>query len=113
MNGAESDGVVTPRNFEKLSLDKTLAGFHRTHAITSNGTYELPFGSNRRFFATAPGVIQRIVERWQLGGLFSWTSGSPLNVTAPISTIWQTATNMTPNIVGDFPEGYWESHEDW
>jgi hypothetical protein len=98
------DGYVPSRDPRNLALDHTLASFHRTHALTSNGTYELPFGPNRHFLSNAPGVIQRLVERWQFGGVFSWTSGAPLNITAPISTIWQTATNSTPSIVGDFPK---------
>ena len=85
-----------------------MLGYHRTYSITTNGTYELPLGANRRFLAAAPGFIQRFVERWQLGGIFSWTSGAPLNISAPISTIWQTSTNMTPNIVGDFPKSIGE-----
>src|SRR4029453_14440623 len=104
LSGGEADGAVAPRDPNNRALDHTLASFHRTHAFTSNGTYELPFGPNRRFLRKAPGVIQRVVERWQFGGIFSWTSGAPLNIAAPISTIWQTNTNSTPNIVGDFPK---------
>ena len=48
-------------------------------------------------------VLNRLVEQWQLGGIFSWTSGAPLNITAPISTITQAAVNM-PVIVGNFPK---------
>ena len=44
------------------------------------------------------------MERWQLGGILSWATGAPLTITAPISTITQTSTFSTPNIVGDFPK---------
>jgi len=91
-------------------------GFHRTHAIQSNGTWELPFGPNRLFLNNAPGFVHRLVERWQLGGIFNWISGAPLNITAPIATITQpfsttgagappACTVCTPNVVGDFPKG--------
>lgn len=95
---------LIPRDPRNRALDKSLLAFHRTHNISTNGAYELPFGPGRSFLADAPGVIQRIVERWQFGGIFSFTSGAPLNINAPISTIWQTATQMTPNIAGDFPK---------
>jgi hypothetical protein len=104
LNGGEADGAVNPRDASNLSLDKTLTSFHRTHIITSNGTYELPFGPNRQFLANAPNFVQRVVERWQLGGIFSWTSGAPLSLNAPVSTMWQTSTNMTPDVVGNFPK---------
>jgi hypothetical protein len=98
----DTDGAVTYRDPRNRSLNKALLGFHRTHMFTSNGTFELPLGPGRAFLGDAPGFIQRIVERWQLGGIFSWASGTPLTVTAPISTITQSTAGTTPNIAGDF-----------
>src|SRR5262249_26509653 len=92
------------RDPKNRAADKTLVTYHRTHNLTANGTYELPFGPGRIYLSNSPRFLQRLVERWQLGGLFSWASGPPLTITAPVSTIWQTATSMTPNIVGDFPK---------
>jgi hypothetical protein len=55
--------------------------------------------------------VQRLVERWQLGAIFSRVSGPPMTITAPIATVAQVPTHqynppftMTPNIVGDFPK---------
>jgi hypothetical protein len=94
--------ALTPRDPRNRSLDKTLLAFHRSHNVTTNGTFELPFGPNRALLSDAPGFVQRLVERWQFGGVFSWTSGAPLSITAPISTIWQTTSQATPSVVGDF-----------
>jgi hypothetical protein len=96
-------------------LNKSLLGFHRTHAFLTNGTYELPFGPNRPFLGRAPGLVQRFVERWQLGAIFTRISGPPLTITAPIATITQPFNTpvagqppvcvvCTPNVVGDFPK---------
>ena len=100
----DGDFFVDYRDPSNRSLNKAVLGFHRTHAIQANGTWELPFGLNHKFLAGAPGVVQRLVERWQLGGIFSWISGAPLNITAPISVITQATGTTTPNIVGDFPK---------
>ncbi len=100
----DGDTITNPRNPRNLALDKQILGYHRTHVLMTNGMYELPFGPGRSFLADAPGFVQRLVERWQFGGVFNWSSGAPLTVTAPVSTIWQGTTNMTPNIVGDFPK---------
>jgi hypothetical protein len=62
--------ISDPRN----RSTKTLENFHRTHDIRSNGTFELPLGPGRPLLANAPGWLSRIVERWQLGGIFSWNS---------------------------------------
>ena len=101
---------VDPRNWR---LNKTLLSFHRTHDIRSNGTVELPFGPNRKFLSGAPSFVSRIVERWQLGGIFSWSSGAPTTLTASNSELTWTQipvtlalarTPNTPNILGAFPK---------
>jgi hypothetical protein len=89
-----------PRN---QSFDKALLDSHRTHSIRSNGSWELPFGPNRALLSGASGFVSRLVERWQLGGIFNWTSGAPLTITAPTSS-WTELTNQTPMLVGDFPK---------
>lgn len=86
------------------SLNKDLLSYHRTNILTTSGTLELPFGPNNRFVSGGPGFIERLVERWQLGGILNWSSGAPLNVTAPVSTITQLTALSTPNIVGSFPK---------
>jgi len=100
----DGDGGKNYRNARNRALDKTLLGYHRTHDIRSNGSYELPFGPNRRFLANAPGLVSRLVERWQLGAIFSWSSGAPLSVTASTFS-WNQLTSGTPMLVGDFPKG--------
>jgi hypothetical protein len=99
-----------PRN---RSLNKSLLTFHRTNDYRSNGTYELPFGPNRKFLSGAPNFVSRIVERWQLGGIFSWSSGAPLTITAanaentwtPVpGTINLARTSNTPLVAGNFPK---------
>jgi len=100
---ASDDGQPMYLNPRQRSLNKTLLEFHRAYAIRSNGTYELPFGPNRPFLANAPGWLTRVVEQWQLGGIFNWISGAPLNLTASTSSFTQNV-NATPIIVGNFPK---------
>jgi hypothetical protein len=72
-------GNIDPRN---RSLNKALTGTHRTHDIRSNGVWELPFGPGRLLLGNAASWVSRLVEGWQLGGVFSWSSGAPLTLTA-------------------------------
>ena len=83
----DGDYFVDYRDPNNRRLNKSLLGFHRTNAFLTNGTYELPFGPNRAFLTNAPGVVQRFVERWQLGAILSRISGAPLSITAPIATL--------------------------
>ncbi len=85
------------------SLNKALVAFHRTQDLRSNGTFELPFGPGRQFGGNSTGTLARLLEQWQFGAVFSWTSGAPLSIAASTSTITQAANN-TPVLLGDFPK---------
>jgi hypothetical protein len=107
------DGGLEYQNPRDRHSNHALLGFHRTHDFRSNGTLELPFGPGRKFFSNAPGFVSRIIERWQFGGIFSWSSGAPITITATNSqTTWTavpgtinlTRTANTPNILGNFPK---------
>jgi hypothetical protein len=100
---SDGDGAINYRNGRDRSLQKAVLSYHRTHNIQSNGTFELPFGPNRAFLSNAPALLSRLVERWQLGAIFSWRSGQPLTITAPTSS-WNQFTTGTPMVLGDFPK---------
>jgi hypothetical protein len=53
--------------------------FHVTHAVAANSIYELPFGSGKRWFNSSR-VANAVVGGWQLGGIVSWSSGSPISI---------------------------------
>jgi Carboxypeptidase regulatory-like domain len=90
-------------------LIKTLQAVDRKHQISANGTYELPLGTNHLLFANAPGWMQNIVGKWQLGGIMNFATGAPLAFTTgpainpPLQTI--TNINARPVAVGDLPSG--------
>lgn len=51
----------------------------RTHRLTLNGIYELPFGKGRRFIADLNPVASLFVSGWQLSGIYQFQSGAPIN----------------------------------
>jgi hypothetical protein len=97
---ADGDAGATYRDPTRRFAEKSLLGFDRAHQITSNGTYELPFGLGHRLLGNAPNWVQQVVNKWQLGGLLNINSGAPLTLTA---TGTQTISNVAaqPNIVGN------------
>jgi len=81
------------------NLDYGLLNAHRSHAFTSYGTYDLPFGPNRQFFSSvSPGVLGRIIGGWQLSWIHTMQSGRP-GSTNTTTGIWGTGI---PDITGDF-----------
>src|SRR5262249_3948217 len=59
-------------------LTKTLQAVDHMHQISSNGTYELPFGTNHFLLGKSPGWMQNVVSKWQLGGILNFYTGGPL-----------------------------------
>jgi len=120
LGDTDSDTGASYRDPTRRSLEKTLLPFDRQHQITSNGTYELPFGTGHFLLGSAPGWVQQIVNKWQLGGIMNFNTGSPLNLTTctvaagactnatttgvyTISFGGQAAAG-TPNVVGAIPK---------
>jgi len=104
--GIGFDGDDDDSNYRDIynqNIEKTLLDFHRTHAFRTNGTFQLPFGPGKALLGNGPGWLSRVVERWQLGGVAGWSSGSPLNVTATTAS-FSSSTANTPMIVGEFPK---------
>jgi hypothetical protein len=91
--------VETYRDFMNRHADYTVASFQRTHNLRGYATFELPFGPNRLFGSNTSGFVARLIEGWQLGSLFDFSTGAPLNAVAT-TTINRTGT---PDIIGNFP----------
>lgn len=51
--------------------------FDSRHYITSDATYELPFGRGRMFAATVPHWMDVMIGGWDLSGVGSWHTGYP------------------------------------
>jgi len=45
-----------------------------------------------------------LVESWQFGGIFNLSSGQALSLTTGLSTITNSSTDISPNVVGTFPK---------
>jgi hypothetical protein len=91
--------TATYRDFLNRRADYSVHTFHRVHDFRGYGTFELPFGPGRWLGGNASPIVARLIEGWQVGTIFNFTTGSPLNVAAR-NTI---NTTGTPDIVGDFP----------
>jgi hypothetical protein len=80
---------------------KTLQNVDHKSQISSNGTYELPLGTNHYVGGSSPGWVQGILNKIQVSGIMNYVTGAPLSLTSGISTISTGGAN--PNIaVADF-----------
>jgi hypothetical protein len=89
------------RNYPlSYSLDKSLAGFDRTHKLDIAYVYHLPFGMGHTMLSH--GLASWIVGGWQLGGTITRASGVPFtvgtssNLNAPGQS--NSANQISPNV---------------
>jgi len=108
-----SKSMGPPMDFidpNRRNVEKQLQTSDRMHQFTSNGVYELPFGTGHFLLGNAPGWVQQIVNKWQLGGIFNYNTGAPLTITtgATAATGIGTISNIRakPNVVGVLPKDF-------
>jgi hypothetical protein len=94
------------RNGRNRHLDKRLLPFHRTHVFKTNGTFELPFGPNKRFLNGSSGLLSRLTERWQFGAILNLFSGQPMTLTTTTASFNQYAGTGTASLVGALPKNF-------
>jgi len=70
----------------------------------ANGTVELPVGPDKLFFGNTSGWVARLIERWQMGFIYNWSSGAPRSFLTGFNMLY---ANGRPNIVGPWtnPKG--------
>jgi hypothetical protein len=85
--GLSQNNNKTNRNVNliPLALEYTNSGFDLRQRFTFEGTYDLPFGSGRKF-VNEGGVLNAIVGGWSSSIIFQAQTGNPFAVTPNTST---------------------------
>jgi hypothetical protein len=91
----ETAGTFTPADPERM---KGRANFDRTHAFTGSFIWDMPF------LRSSDSVIGRILGGWQLSGIFTAYSGTPIDFRAPEATLRAPGNVQRPNLNGGDPE---------
>jgi hypothetical protein len=91
----EAAGTFTPADPERF---KGRAGFDRTHAFAGSFIWEMPF------LREATSVVGRILGGWQLSGIFTAYSGTPIDFRASDAILRAPGNTQRPNLNGGDPE---------
>jgi hypothetical protein len=93
--GTTNGGIPTPADIER---SRGRAEYDRTHNYTNGFVYVLPFGRDGRWARTGP--ASWIVGGWQISGLFTAQSGTPINFTASGATLRAQGNTQRANVNG-------------
>ncbi len=94
----DNGGVSTPANPE---LSKGRAGFDRTHMFNSTFVWDIPFANKLN------GIAKTILGGWQMSGIFSIQSGTPLDILADAASLRAPGNTQraiisgTPTVLGN------------
>jgi hypothetical protein len=62
----------------QLGRNKSLAGADIPQTLLLSFVYDLPFGGGKRWLANSHGLLGRVVNGWEMSGVFHANSGTPL-----------------------------------
>ncbi len=86
-----SSGIIL--NSYNTALNRAVSDYDIRHQFTSFGVYQIPVGNGRKFLSNSNGVVNAILGGWQLGGIWTQTSGLPRSVNN--SGVWPTNWNFS------------------
>ncbi len=71
-------GLTVVQNDNNIAAERALSSFDQRHNFTTNFSFELPMGENRRLFANASTKLLYFISGWNISGDFRLASGTPL-----------------------------------
>jgi len=86
--GEDSIQAINYRTLRDKSLDHTTAHYDVRHVLQAFGTYDLPFGRDRRFIVNNR-FADAVVGGWTIGGTLTAQSGTPFRLTSGRNTFNQ------------------------
>ncbi len=91
-NGDSNGTIETPADIER-SWGRT--SFDSRHSFVSSYVYLLPWGPQGKWLQD--GVLGRVLGDWQISGIFSAISGTPINFTASNAGLRAPGNTQRPN----------------
>jgi hypothetical protein len=98
IDNVSEDGSGTIRDYNNLSLDRSISSHDVPQSFVVNYRYEFPYGKGKHFGASAPKALEAIAGGWSVAGVYTYHSGFPLAFTATNNTN-SFGGSQVPNII--------------
>ncbi len=83
--GLSTTNSRTPTDVRDWRGERARSDFDRTHALSANGVWELPFGRGK-WLNTGNGFLNTIIGGWSVNGIYTFMTGEPFNVRSGVRT---------------------------
>jgi Carboxypeptidase regulatory-like domain/TonB dependent receptor len=98
IDDVSEDGSGTIRDYNNLSLDRSISAHDIPQSFVVNYRYEFPFGNGKTFGASWPKFLDTVAGGWSVAGIYTYHSGLPLAFSATNNTN-SFGGSQLPNIV--------------
>ena len=98
----EAFGSDNIQDYLNRRNERSVASFDTPHSLAINSVYELPFGPHKRF-ANQSRVLGAVVGGWQLNGIGTFRSGTPLGLSTAVNNLFNYGGVQRPNSNGQDP----------
>ncbi len=88
------------RDFNCRACDKSVSPYHYPHRLVASYTYELPFGKGKQFGASWNSFVNAVLGEWQVNGIMTLSSGSPLQMLTTGNTSFSFGGGQRPDSTG-------------
>ena len=96
-NAWDSSGF---RNFNCRACERSISPYSYPHRLVLTSTYELPFGKGKQFGGNWNGIVNAVLGRWQVNGVMTLSSGSPLQMLTTGNTSFSFGGGQRPDSTG-------------
>ena len=98
----EAFGSDNIQDYQNRRNERSVASFDTPHNLAINSVYELPFGPHKKF-ASQSRLLGAIIGGWQLNGIGTFRSGTPLGVSTAVNNLFNYGGTQRPNWNGQDP----------
>jgi hypothetical protein len=88
------------RNFNCRACDRSISPYDYRHRLVTSYTYELPFGKGKQFGANWNVFLNAVAGQWQVNGIATLSSGSPLQMATTGNTSFSFGGGQRPDSTG-------------
>jgi hypothetical protein len=92
-------GTTSMQNPLDFSMERSLSAHDVPHRFIATGTWALPIGHGRPLLAGTSRWLDAIIGGWEVSGILTLQSGTPLQITQNGGTLWN--GTQRPNLIGD------------
>jgi hypothetical protein len=93
-------GNTQVQDWTNLRNERALSAHDIPHRFVLTATYQLPVGKGKALGTDWGRVTNMFLGGWEVSGIWTYQSGSPLNVVQDGGTLWNTS-QQRPHLIGD------------